>query len=108
MDVQIRLHRWVLRWFYVSVALGAFAIANIVGRDLTRAQEHIILFMGVVNWVLGGLVCYACDAIRIETPSEAPADEVAEAPKGEQQIEWRPASEFLFSGDRKSILPPKY
>lgn len=106
MDVHIRVHRWVVWWFYASVAFGATAIANILGRDLTRRQERILLFLGVIYWVLGGLVSFACVSIRIEKPSPPPAQE--EVPKADSQKEWHAASDFLFPGGRKSILPPKY
>jgi len=106
MDVHIRVRRWVLWWLYASVVFGATAIANILGRDLTRRQERILLFLGVIYWVLGGLVSFACDSIRIEKPAPPPAE--TEMPKASSQKEWRAASTFLFPGGRKSILPPKY
>lgn len=106
MDVHIRVRRWVLWWFYASVAFGATAVANILGRDLTRRQERILLFLGVIYWVLGGLVSFACDSIRIETPSPPPTQK--EVPKIEPQTEWHAPSDFLLPGGRKSVLPPKY
>ncbi len=107
MDVHIRVRRWVVWWFYASVAFGATAIANILGRDLTRRQERILLYLGVIYWVLGGLACFACESIRIEQrPIPPPAQK--EAPDGDSQKEWHAASDFVFPGGRKSILPPKY
>lgn len=106
MDVHIRVKHWVLWWFYVSVALGAVAIVNILGRDLSRRQERIILFMGVIHWVLGGLVCYVCDSVQIQTSSQKP--EQTEVPRVNVLKEWHAASDFLFPGGRKSLLPPKY
>ena len=69
MYYQIRVRRWVIWWLVVGVSLGVIAIGNILGRDLTHAQIRIILFLGVTHWVLGGLICYACDAVRVEQAS---------------------------------------
>lgn len=62
----IHVRRWVRWWFYVGVVCGAVALANIFLRELTRAQDEIILFLGVVFWILGGLVCWALDGIKVE------------------------------------------
>jgi hypothetical protein len=56
----------------VGVACGAVAVVNILSRNLSRTQEDVILVIGAVFWVLGGVVCYACDAIRIEGSSQQP------------------------------------
>lgn len=106
MDIHITVKRWVLWWFYASVALGAIAIANLLVSDLTRRQERIVLIMGVIHWVLGGMVCYACDSVRFAKPSEKPLQK--EVPRGDAQEEWHAASDFLYPGGRKSVLPPKY
>jgi hypothetical protein len=100
------MHRWVLWWFNVGVVCGVVAVVNIVGRDLSRTQEDIILLIGALHWLLGGLVCYACDAIRIEGASQASKDK--EPSRAGQQPEWHPASYFLFPGNRTSLLPPKH
>jgi hypothetical protein len=108
MDIHIHIHirRWVLWWFYVGLALGVIAISNVLGRDLTRQQDHVILAMGVIHWVLGGLVCYAFDSVRIERTSQPPAQRPV--PKVEPGNEWHSPSDFVFPGGRKSVLPPKY
>jgi hypothetical protein len=106
MEIRIRVHRWVVWWLYIGIAIGVVAMGNILGRDLTRSQIKIILFLGVIHWVLGGLVCYARHAIHFEYPSEAaPPDE---APKRQHEKEWHAASTFLLPGGRKSVLPPRY
>lgn len=69
MDVRIRVQHWVIWWLYTGVALGVIAIGNILGRDLSRGQIKIILFLGVIFWVLGGMVCYALQAVHFEHPS---------------------------------------
>jgi len=99
--VNLRIHRWVLWWFYVGVACGAVALANIVLRDLTRTQETVILAVGVLHWLLGGLVCYAFAGIQVEEPpppKNQPASNVA------QQTEWHPASDFVLPGRGGKLL----
>lgn len=110
MDVHIRIRRWVLWWVYIGVALGAVALANIVGRDLTRRQDRIILIVGVIHWVLGGIICYACNSIRVEPSNQPPVETPVQkkAPAGDPEKEWHAASDFLFPGTRKTLLPPKY
>jgi len=106
MHFHLRIHHWVLWWFYVGIVCGTISVVNILARDLTRTEERVILVIGVLFWLLGGLVCYAYDSIQIEKPhQESPYGEPpsAEEPKG-----WHSASEFLLPGGRKSLLPPKY
>ena len=50
--LSVRIHRWVLWWFYVGIACGAVALANIFFRDLTRTEEKVILGVGVLFWLL--------------------------------------------------------
>ncbi|MGP8245898.1 MAG: hypothetical protein ACLQVN_15435 [Bryobacteraceae bacterium] len=106
MNIHVRMHRWVVWWIYVGVVCGVVALVNIFGRDLSRAQERLILLVGVLHWVVGGLVCYACDAIRIDGASEEPGNR--EPPKPREGREWHPASDFLLPGGKKSLLPPRY
>jgi hypothetical protein len=68
MHIHVRIQHWVLWWFSVGVVVGAIALTNILLRDLSRSQERAILLIGVLNWLLGGIVCYGYDGIRIEKP----------------------------------------
>jgi hypothetical protein len=106
MHFHVRIHRWVLWWFYLGVAGGVVALTNILGRDLSRTQDKVILLIGVAHWALGGLVCYACDAIRIAARSQKPNNN--EPPRVWERQEWHPASDFLLPGNRKSLLPPRH
>lgn len=106
MYIYVRLHRWVLWWFYVGVICGVVAVVNILGRSLSRTQEDVILLIGAMHWVLGGLICYACDAIRIEGSSQQPKGKDPSTTR--ESAEWHPASDFLFPGNSKSVLPPRY
>jgi hypothetical protein len=94
-------------WFYVGVVCGVVALINILGRsDLTRTQERIILLIGVVHWVLGGLVCYAFDAVRIVEEGTAERLKREEPTRPRDAPEWHPASDFILPGTRKRVLPP--
>ncbi|MGA2119800.1 MAG: hypothetical protein ABSH56_34280 [Bryobacteraceae bacterium] len=107
MRVRVRMHRWVMWWFYVGVVCGVVALINILGRsDLTRTQERIILLIGVVHWVLGGLVCYAFDAVRIVEEGTAERLKREEPTRPRDAPEWHPASDFILPGTRKRVLPP--
>ena len=106
MDLHVRIHHWVLWWFYVGIVCGVVAVVNILVRDLTRIEERVILVIGVLFWLLGGLVCYACDSVQIQKPHQE--SRRGEPLRREQQKEWHPASDFLLPGGRKSLLPPKY
>jgi hypothetical protein len=59
MHFNVRIRRWVLWWFYVGIVCGAAALGNILGKNLTREQEHIVLIIGLMHWAVGGAVCWA-------------------------------------------------
>jgi hypothetical protein len=99
-----RVHRWVLWWFYVGVVCGIVAIANILFRDLTQTQERALIFFGIMHWLLGGLVCWACKGIRTEKPMQPPVEKQPESVA--QEEEWHAASDFLFPGGGHTVLPP--
>jgi len=67
--IHVRIHRWVVWWFYVGAVCGVTALVNILGRDLTRTQELIILIFGVLHWLLGGLVCWVLGVFKSVCPS---------------------------------------
>jgi hypothetical protein len=105
MHVHVWIQRWVRWWAYLGIVCGTVALANIFVRDLSRTQDKVILLTGVAHWVLGGVVCYACDGIRIQVPKQSRADKPM--PACEVQ-EWHAASDFLLPGNRKSLLPPHH
>ena len=104
---RVHVHRWVVWWMVLGVVCGIVAVTNILEHNLTRAQERILILTGVLNWILGGLICYASEGIRIEKPT-APQQTVAPKPLPVHDEEWHAASDFLLPGNRKSLLPPKY
>jgi len=103
--IHIRIHRWVLWWLCLGVVCGIVAMVNILFRDLTRTQDKVILIVGIVHWVLGGLVCWAYDGITIS--SVPPATHQQASPIKDTK-EWHSASDFILPGNRKSLLPPRY
>lgn len=105
MYLHLRVHHWVVWWFVIGVICGVVALVNIFSRNLTRSQEDAVLVFGVINWVLGGLVCYSLEAVRIESPQKPMRRDSAEHPHHEAMTEWHPASDFLQAGRRKSLLP---
>lgn len=102
MHIHLRIHHWVLWWFYIGVVVGIVALVNIFFRNLTRTQDHVVLLVGLINWVLGGIVCWAFDGITIhKLPESKKQDPKAMKPKAkDQEREWHPASDFLFPGRR--------
>jgi len=93
-------------WLYVGIAVGAVVVGNMLAMNLTHRQMRIALFIGVVHWVLGGLICYVCDAVRIEQKSAQPREKQVWGNAPEK--EWHSASDFLYPGGGKSMLPPRY
>ena len=104
MYINLRIRPWVLWWFCLGVVCGVVAVLNIVSRNLTRSQEVIILFIGVMNWVLGGVICWA---FGIEIGKPAPSPSRAEEAHVRPEVQWYSASDFLLPGQRK-LLPTKY
>jgi hypothetical protein len=102
MHIHLRIHRWVIWWFYVGVVCGAIALFNILGHNLTRAQEWILLIIGAAHWLLGGIVCWAFESVSIQPPHAPPVPKPANATP---ETEWHPASDFLLPGGRHSLLP---
>jgi hypothetical protein len=103
--IHIRIHRWVIWWLCLGVVFGAIALVNILFRELTRAQDKVILLIGIVHWVLGGVVCWAFEGVKIT--SVPPLKRHLPAPI-EDTREWHSASDFVQPGNRKSLLPPRF
>jgi hypothetical protein len=101
--IHVHVRRWVLWWSYVGIVCGAVALVNILFRDLTRTQDKVILILGVLHWVLGGIVCWAYDGVKIV--SNAP--ESRPMPHADDGKEWHSASEFVLPGAHHSLLPPR-
>jgi hypothetical protein len=107
MHIHVRIHHWVVWWFYLGVICGAVALVNILFRELSRSQEQVILLVGALFWLLGGIACYGYEGVEIEQPHlRSLHDDVSHQPS--QLNEYHPASDFVIPGNRKSILPPRY
>jgi len=104
---RVHIHRWVVWWMVLGVVCGIVAVTNILEHNLSRAQERVLIATGVLNWILGGVICYASEGIRIEPPSH-PEEKAAPKALPHDDEEWHAASDFLLPGSRKSLLPPKY
>jgi len=100
----VLVHRWVLWWFYLGIVCGVVALSNILFGDLTRTDEHILLIVGAIHWILGGLVCWALDGIRVGEPAQRDIGHPVVSADGKR--EWHAASEFLFPGTAHPLLPP--
>ena len=105
--IHVRIHRWVVWWFYIGLVGGVVAVVNILGRHLTRTQEETLMIVGVTHWFLGGFVCWALEGIQVQPPPELP--EHHPPARTAPEMEWHPASDFLLPGrGGKRLLPPKY
>jgi hypothetical protein len=104
MHIHLRIQRWVVWWFSVGAIVGAIMVINIVGRQFTHAQEVFVVSLGVIHWLLGGLVCYSLGGVTVIEPPPAP--EVSKAqPVRREEKEWHSASEFVQPGSHKHFLP---
>jgi hypothetical protein len=104
--VHIHVKHWVLWWFYLGVVCGVVALLNIFLRDLSSTGIRLVLIFGVLHWVLGGVVCYCYDGVKIVQPPQAPIRPLERAVRDDK--EWHSASDFVLPGNRKSIFPPRY
>jgi len=102
MNFHLHVRRWVKWWIFVGVVCGAIALVNIVGHHLTPTQDKILLLVGAAHWLLGGLVCWAFESIRVTARRDQSASMVK---AGGLEIESHPASDFLLPGGRRSLLP---
>src|ERR1700679_3466892 len=91
---RVRIHRWVVWWMVLGVVCGIVAVTNILEHNLTRAQERVLIATGVLNWILGGVVCYASEGIRIEPPSH-PGEKATPKSLPSHDEEWHAASDFV-------------
>jgi hypothetical protein len=98
MLVRLRFHRWVVWWLYVGIVGGAIAVTNILAHHLTAAQDRILIIMGAAHWILGGIVCWAFEGVRVENRPETPATPAVEPRQTAQETEYHPASDFLLPG----------
>ncbi len=71
--MHLRIHRWVIWWIYVGVICGVLSVVNILGHSLTGVQDRILIVFGVVHWLLGGVVCWAFEGIKVEHPPASPS-----------------------------------
>jgi hypothetical protein len=102
MHMHLRIQRWVVWWFYVGVVCGVIALSVMVGHNFTGAQDRTLLLLGVAHWLLGGIICWAFDSVRVEPRSPSPPAQ--KPPKISVEKEWHPASDFLMPGGKHSLI----
>lgn len=106
--LHIHVKHWVLWWFYLGILCGIIAMINIFCRtDLSSTDIKLVLVFGVLHWVLGGVVCYCVDGVKIVQPGQT-AEKTSLHAHITPDTEWHSASDFVLPGGRKSILPPRY
>jgi hypothetical protein len=98
-EIHVRIQRWVVWWVSLGFAGGLIAVANMIGRDLSHEQENVLLAVGILHWLLGGLVCWELGAVQVKS-----LDESSPPPAVASEKEWHPASEFVIPGARH-LLP---
>jgi len=106
MYIHVRIHRWVLWWFYVGAVCGIVALVNILVRDLSRTQEKIVLVIGLCFWLLGGLVCYGCGSVQIDNGSQQPTHDGAS--RLHRLKEGHFILGFVLPGHRIRLRSPKH
>ena len=106
--IHLRVHRWVVWWISVGVIGGAIAVTNILGHNLTRAEDRIFILLGVLHWLLGGLVCWALESVKVEAPPRPSSSPDRALDERTLAREYHPASDFLLPGNRQSLLPWKH
>jgi hypothetical protein len=104
MHIHLKIHRWVLGWISVGVVLGAVAVLNILAHHLTPTEDRVLIMLGVAHWLLGGMICWAFEGVKVETPpaNEPPVEKVLNPT---QHTEYHSPSDFLLPGNKQSILP---
>jgi hypothetical protein len=106
MHIHLRIQHWVIWWFYVGVVCGAVALSIIIlGHNLTGTQDRIILAVGVAHWLLGGIVCWAFEGVKVEPARSSPPPKIHKPVETALDAEWHPASDFLQPGMSHRLLP---
>jgi hypothetical protein len=84
------------------VICGAIAVVNILAHNLTHTEDQILIILGVSHWLLGGMVCWAFEGVRVEPP---PSEPISPSAQNTPATEFHPASDFLLPGSRRNVLP---
>ena len=102
MDIHVRIQRWVIWWICLGLVFGFIAVANMLGRNLSRSQEDVLWVVGALNWFLGGIICWSLRAVQVHR-----VDKSAPHPDVPNEKEWHPPSDFVIPGARH-VLPPEW
>lgn len=108
MTVHLRVRHWVIVWFWLAVVFGVVALVNILVRDLPRVEDKVVLAVSALFWLIGGVFCYAVDGVQLESKGARRENPRSAGASFREDIAWHAASDFLYPGNRKSLLPPRY
>lgn len=66
MDIRLRVHHWVVWWFWLAVIFSGVSLLNVLVRNLTRPQDKVVAIVSALFWVIGGIFCYAVEGVQVE------------------------------------------
>lgn len=104
MDLHLRIHRWVFDWFVIGVICGIVVLVNVFFRKPSADDLALSLFFGCLYWLIGGVICYVLEAVKLEPPAHVERTPQFAKNLGEQR-EYHCASDFVLPGSRRSLLP---
>lgn len=90
---HLHLHRWVVWWIYIGIVCSIVALVNILFRNLSPLQTAMVIVMGVLFWIIGGIVAYGYGGVLI-VPMRHHSLVKHDSPEDEAHA----ATDFLFPG----------
>lgn len=105
MSVHIRVHHWVIWWFWLGVVFGAVALVNVLVRDLPRTEDKVVLLVSALFWLIGGVFCFALEGVKMEPRPDLANQRNQQGSPVLADCESHAPSDFLLPGNRKSLLP---
>lgn len=105
MSIHLRVHRWVVWWFWLGVVFGAVALINVLVRDLPRPEDKVVLLVSALFWLIGGVFCFALEGVKMESHTDLADRRDSARSRVLAEHESHSASDFVLPGNRKSLLP---
>jgi hypothetical protein len=106
MHFHLRVHHWVIDWIVVGVVCGIVVLVNLLFRRPAPDEVVLSLFFGGLYWVIGGIVCYCVEAVKLESPHGSERGEMAK--RAAEAGEYHCASDFLFPGASHHLFPRRH